>query len=307
MTIRHELHADHLLSLVSSLLLFLIPAAVASAEPVLPPGCMLIEGDIAVPKDFYENLDTRGCYAVNLWSNGIIPYEFDANVDATNQARAIAAMADWEAVSGVDFRPRVSDANYVYIKDDTGNWSFVGMRGGKQEIGIHNWTLEYIIAHELGHSLGLWHEQSRNDRDTYVRIIEGNIPLGDRHNFNKQPTSTEHGDYDFDSVMHYGQCSFSTCPDCPSAGLCPPPTWTENGRTIVMQAGYQAFQNIIGQRDHLSAGDKAVMAFLYPPVPIPTVSEWGLIVMTLLMLTAGTVVIRRRRDSNAAAWGVRPQ
>ncbi len=30
-----------------------------------------------------------------------------------------------------------------------------------------------------------------------------------------------------------------------------------------------------------------------PPPPIPTVSEWGLIVMTLLLLTAGTIVIRR--------------
>jgi hypothetical protein len=29
--------------------------------------------------------------------------------------------------------------------------------------------------------------------------------------------------------------------------------------------------------------------------PIPTVSEWGLTVMTLLMLTVGTLVLRRRR------------
>ena len=29
--------------------------------------------------------------------------------------------------------------------------------------------------------------------------------------------------------------------------------------------------------------------------PIPTVSEWGLIIMTLLALTAGTIVFARRR------------
>ncbi len=34
--------------------------------------------------------------------------------------------------------------------------------------------------------------------------------------------------------------------------------------------------------------------------PIPTVSEWGLVVMTLLVLTAGTVVIGRRRRAAAA-------
>ena len=33
--------------------------------------------------------------------------------------------------------------------------------------------------------------------------------------------------------------------------------------------------------------------------PIPTVSEWGLLVMTLLILTAGTVVLMRRRAVTA--------
>ena len=40
---------------------------------------------------------------------------------------------------------------------------------------------------------------------------------------------------------------------------------------------------------------------VYTVAPIPTVSEWGLIVMTLLLLTAGTVVIARRRRRPAAA------
>ena len=38
-----------------------------------------------------------------------------------------------------------------------------------------------------------------------------------------------------------------------------------------------------------------------PGQGIPTVSEWGLIVMTLLLLTAGTVVLGRRRRAAAAA------
>jgi len=33
------------------------------------------------------------------------------------------------------------------------------------------------------------------------------------------------------------------------------------------------------------------------PAPIPTVSEWGLIIMTLLALTAGTIVFARRRKT----------
>jgi hypothetical protein len=34
--------------------------------------------------------------------------------------------------------------------------------------------------------------------------------------------------------------------------------------------------------------------------PIPTVSEWGLVVMTLLVLTAGTLVFRRSRVGEVA-------
>ena len=34
--------------------------------------------------------------------------------------------------------------------------------------------------------------------------------------------------------------------------------------------------------------------------PIPTVSEWGLIIMTLLALTAGTIVFARRRRPTMA-------
>ena len=33
------------------------------------------------------------------------------------------------------------------------------------------------------------------------------------------------------------------------------------------------------------------------PAPIPTVSEWGTAAMTLLVLTAGTVILRRRKDN----------
>ncbi len=32
------------------------------------------------------------------------------------------------------------------------------------------------------------------------------------------------------------------------------------------------------------------------PAPMPTVSEWGLIVMALLLLAAGTICVRRRND-----------
>jgi hypothetical protein len=85
------------------------------------------------------------------------------------------AMADWEAVVNVDFQTRNGQANYVRVRDWTGNNSAIGPQGGEQIINITSWTQEFRIAHELGHCLGYWHEQSRLDRGSYVVINYGNI------------------------------------------------------------------------------------------------------------------------------------
>lgn len=46
--------------------------------------------------------------------------------------------------------------------------------------------------------------------------------------------------------------------------------------------------------DFLLDGDLSGIREVIPPLPlIPTVSEWGLIILCLLLLTAGTIVIRR--------------
>jgi hypothetical protein len=61
------------------------------------------------------------------------------------------------------------------------------------------------------------------------------------------------GDYDFDSVMHYGECAFSMNPWCPLGG----------GQTITVLPPYEEWQGEIGQRDHFSTDDIAGMRFIY--------------------------------------------
>ena len=61
--------------------------------------------------------------------------------------------------------------------------------------------------------MGVWHEQSRPDRDQYVTINEGNIAEGRAGNFNKYTTNSVDSlgiQYDYSSVMHYGRTAFST-------------------------------------------------------------------------------------------------
>lgn len=62
------------------------------------------------------------------------------------------------------------------------------------------------IAHEIGHVLGFYHEQSRPDRDEHVSVHMENVTPKFQYNFKKYGTSQVRTDepYDIGSVMHYG-------------------------------------------------------------------------------------------------------
>ena len=71
--------------------------------------------------------------------------------------------------------------NYITVQESApgnegGFSSSVGMAGGEQfvQFGPHSWN-RGTVCHEVGHALGLWHEQQRPDRDTYVIIHWNNI------------------------------------------------------------------------------------------------------------------------------------
>ncbi|VDM62645.1 unnamed protein product [Angiostrongylus costaricensis] len=53
-------------------------------------------------------------------------------------------------------------------------------------------------AHEIGHALGLFHTQSRHDRDSFVTLQLQNILQTEKTNYNYNLT------YDYGSLMHYG-------------------------------------------------------------------------------------------------------
>lgn len=135
--------------------------------------------------------------------------------------------------------------NFVAFEQQDGCWSQVGMQGGRQVISLGAGCETMGIAvHEICHALGLWHEQSREDRDQNVRIVWANIQAGREHNFNQHITDGDDiGGYEFGSIMHYGRRAFS-----------------KNNQDTIVPLGGQA----IGQRNGLSAGDIAAIRAMYP-------------------------------------------
>lgn len=180
-----------------------------------------------------------------LWPHATIPFEI--HPDLPDPARVTDAMGHWSAVTPLNFVARdpndPAHNNYVSFEQQDGCWSQVGMRGGKQVVSLSPTCTRGSAIHEIGHVAGLWHEQSRADRDEHIQILWENIQEGREHNFDQQITDGDDvGDYDFSSIMHYPALAFS-----------------RNGQpTIVTKGGQQ-----IGQRDGASAGDIAAIRALY--------------------------------------------
>ena len=181
------------------------------------------------------------------WPNGLMPYEVDGGLP--NQQRVTDAIAHWQSKTNMRFVQRTSAnasqyPNYVRIFRGDGCWSYVGMQGGRQDLSLADGCGFGATVHELGHAWGLWHEQSREDRDGYITINWQNIESGREHNFNQHISDGDDiGGYDYGSIMHYGAYAFS-----------------KNGQPTIAakQSGVT-----IGQRSGLSTGDIAAVHHIY--------------------------------------------
>lgn len=79
---------------------------------------------------------------------------------------------------------------YCFVSSLHRNTSGVGRAGGKQDVTLKRDVYLGIVAHELMHAVGFWHEHTRYDRDDFITINWGNILPGMEFNFMKHETNT---------------------------------------------------------------------------------------------------------------------
>ncbi|KRZ61501.1 Zinc metalloproteinase dpy-31, partial [Trichinella nativa] len=226
------------------------------------------EGDIVLTPEQAEELysslvhkndrrQKRKFIALNArhWDSSVpIDYSFDGSHTSKQERLIELALKHWENVTCLRFRRRFDTpkGNRIIFTDVDGCASNVG-RNPMKEPQYVSLSLDCmklgVIAHEVAHALGFWHEQSRPDRDRFVNVVWRNIDEGSLAQFLKEQTrevDSKGIPYDYGSIMHYRSKAFA-----------------KNGDLYTLLTNVQNYQRTIGQRDHLSFNDIRLMNQIY--------------------------------------------
>lgn len=239
-------------------------------RPALGPGEILVD-DMILDVDRISRVESPvrpgvhfESFSARPWEFGIVPVSFDSGVTDAQKQMFFTGCGYW-APSGVLCVERTDHPAWVHVtRLNDGCYAKVGMgTAGPQTLNLQSpgcWT-NGIVAHELGHTLGLVHEHQRADRDTYVTINHDNIESGKAGNFTMYVTARMWTPYDFSSLMHYSKTAFAK-----SSGL----------ETITPKPDYVSQAASMGQRTAATGADTATVAGLYN-LPPRTFRTYGLV------------------------------
>ncbi len=147
-----------------------------------------VDGQVVASKAGRDLTDV----AANYWKNGLIPLKFESGNTQTEKNMVFSACAKWSKVADVDcvyYNSSIHGSNYLNVTK-TGDGCYGSFGKPNSGPGYLNLStseavsyslpqgtcmIPGIIMHEFGHNLGMIHEHSRPDRDTYVTIHTANL------------------------------------------------------------------------------------------------------------------------------------
>lgn len=182
------------------------------------------------------------------WTNHLIPVQFSWNATPEQRAQFFRVCGEWTKVAGIGCIPRTVESHFAlatsvgatcYSHVGAANPSIPGISPVRQINLPHGCWNDQMIAHEIGHLLGLGHEHQRSDRDAYITVAPGCA------GYEIIPGTPLITGYDFQSIMHY---PLSSC--------------------IQLKPAYAGWAPLIGTGIVPSAWDAYTAALIYgPPLP----------------------------------------
>ncbi|PKF74410.1 M12 family metallopeptidase [Chryseobacterium sp. PMSZPI] len=181
-------------------------------------GLNFFQGDIVLTDEQLAGNDTKqqkGGASYSRWPQGIVYYTIASNMGSINKDKITAAIKEYSDKTNVKWVPKTSWLQWNYVDfifgSSTGadGWANIGYRGGRQVVSLDQYISIPSVMHEMGHSIGLYHEHTRQDRDQYVNILWDNIQSGQEGNFSKYSSGEDIGAFDINSLMMYWSTSYS--------------------------------------------------------------------------------------------------
>lgn len=178
-------------------------------------GMNFFQGDIVLSDQQLTEGGTthKGGATYSRWPNRTIYYTIASNMGSINVNKINTAVNEYNSKTNTRWVQRTNQSNYVEFIFGSSNgsdgWAHIGYQGGKQTVSLDQYISVGSVIHEMGHTVGLYHEHSRQDRDQYVSIQWGNIQDGQAYNFNKYTSGTDIGPFNINSVMMYWPTSYS--------------------------------------------------------------------------------------------------